>query len=449
MPRPPTAEGGRAPRVCIVTPGQIGSNPRVVKEAQALHDAGYDVGVIATRTLDLVEPRDQALMRRIPWRLQRIDLRSRLRWRLLRAAQMAARCTRAAGLALSADAGLSAVTRPLRRAALATPADLYVAHYPAALPAAAAAARKNGARYAYDAEDFHLGDWPDDPAWDGERRLVREIEGRWLPGCAYATAASPGIADAYAETYGIERPRVVLNAFPLAQAAARPTPAGMARPGPSLYWFSQTIGPDRGLECAVHAIGLARTRPHLYLRGTPAAAFPEQLLDLARAAGAGGRVHLLAPEEPYRMEELAAAYDAGLAAETGHTASRRLCLTNKLFSFLLAGIPPLLSDTPAHCRFAEEAGLTDLLYARDDPAALADLLDRVLGPPPFLAAARAKAWQLGQEWCNWERESRHLVEAVGRAGLSSPAAQAVTAEAATARDAARVADTRMALNSRQ
>jgi glycosyltransferase involved in cell wall biosynthesis len=412
MPRPLPAEGGRAPRVCILAPGQIGSTPRVVKEAQALHDAGCDVGVVATQTLDLVEPRDQALMRRIPWRLQRIDLRSRLRWRLLRAAQMAARCTWAAGLAPSADAAFSVVARPLRRAARATPADLYIAHYPAALPAAAAAARKYGARYSYDAEDFHLGDWPDDPAWDGERRLVREIEGRWLPGCAYVTAASPGIADAYAETYGIARPRVVLNAFPLAQAAARPTPAGMARPGPSVYWFSQTIGPHRGLESAVRAVGLARTRPHLYLRGTPAAGYAGQLLALAATVDAGGRVHLLPPDDPDRMERLAAAYDAGLVAESGHTASRRMCLTNKLFSFLLAGIPPLMSDTPAHGRFAAEAGLAGLVYPRDDPAALAELIDGLLGDPKRLAAYRALAWQLGQDRYSWEKEEGRLLDAV-------------------------------------
>ena len=223
MQRPLTTERACVLRICIVTPGQIGSNPRVVKEAQALHEAGYKVSVIATRTLDLVEPRDLALMRRIPWRLERIDLRSRMRWRLLRAGQFGARCTHVAtGLALSADVGVSAFTRPLRRAALPTPADLYVAHYPAALPAVAAAARKCGARYAYDAEDFHLGDWPDDPVYDIERRLVREIEGRYLPGCAYLTAASPGIAEAYAAVYGVEQPHVVLNAYPLDRAALGP-----------------------------------------------------------------------------------------------------------------------------------------------------------------------------------------------------------------------------------
>src|SRR5262249_50160267 len=157
----------------------------------------------------------------------------------------------------------------------------------AALSAAAVAARMHGARYAYDAEDFHLGDWPNVPAYEIERRLVRAVEGRYLPGCAYVTAASPGIARAYAEAYGIERPRVVLNTFPLAHAAPGPTPRGSAQPGPSLYWFSQIIGPERGLECAVRAIGRAATRPHLYLRGTPAAGFAATLLDLAQEAGAG------------------------------------------------------------------------------------------------------------------------------------------------------------------
>jgi glycosyltransferase involved in cell wall biosynthesis len=405
-----TMHDGRGVRVCIVTPGQIGSNPRVVKEADALHETGHEVRVIATRILDLVEPRDQSLMRRIPWGLQRIDLRSPLGWRRRRAGQLLARCAyRVTGFAWSADAGLSAIMLPLRRAVLATPADLYIAHYPTALPAAAAAATKYGVRYAYDAEDFYSGDWPDEPAFDIERRLVRAVEERYLRGCVYVTAASSGIAQAYAEMYGIGPPRVVLNAFPLRHAAPAPTPRGTVQPGPSLYWFSQTVGPERGIECALRAMGLARTRPHLYLRGTPAAGYSGKLENLAREAGAAGRVHLLPPAEPDRMEELAAAFDAGLCSETGHTAGRRLCLTNKLFSFLLAGIPPVLSDTPAQTRFATEAGLTDLLYPRDDPVALARILDGLFGDPGRLAAVRSRAWRLGQERYNWERERPRLI----------------------------------------
>ena len=280
------ADRTEALRVCIITPGQIGSNPRVVKEAQAFYNSGFRVTVVATRTLDLVEPRDQSLMQRIDWSLVRIDLRSRPRWRAERALQMAFRRVHAlTGLARFADLGFSAFTRPLLAATANIPADLYIAHYPAALPAAAAAAHGHGALYAYDAEDFHLGDWPDDPVYDRERRLVRLIEGRYLPGCAYVTASAPCIADAYVEAYRIRRPQVVLNVFPLSQAPPGPTARGAAEPGPSVYWFSQTIGPNRGLECAVRAIGVARTRPHLYLRGSSAPGFVEHLSALRPRSG--------------------------------------------------------------------------------------------------------------------------------------------------------------------
>ena len=125
------------------------------------------------------------------------------------------------------------------------------------------------------------------------------------------------------------------------------------------------------------------------------------------------------------MEQLAAGYDAGLVAETGHSASRRLCLTNKLFSFLLAGIPPVMSDTPAHCRFATEAGILDLIYPREKPRRA-----RRAPRPAFRRSNAARrqpclAWRLGQERYNWEREQGQLVEAVARAGFGRAPVAAV------------------------
>ena len=409
------------PHICILTPGQIGSNPRVVKEADALHEAGFRMTVVATRTLDRVESRDQSLMARIPWQLERIDLRSRHGWRMRRLPQIAARrAYEATQWRALAERSFSPFTPALVKAATRQPADLYIAHYPAALPAAAAAAQRHGASYAYDAEDFHLGDWPDSSCFATERKLVREIEAKYLPGCGYVTAASPGIADAYAEAYGMARPTVVLNVFPLGQGPGGTTPKGTAEPGPSVYWFSQTIGPDRGLECAVRAIGAARTRPHLYLRGTPAAGYSDQLAALTADVGAAGRVHLLPPAAPEEMERLAAAYDVGLVSETGYTASRRACLTNKLFSFLIAGVPPLMSDTPAQRAFGVQAGLLDQLYPIDDAEALAALIDSMLGSPERLAAARTQAYRLASERYNWGTEMAALVKVVAaQASLST------------------------------
>jgi glycosyltransferase involved in cell wall biosynthesis len=404
-------------RICILTPGALGSNPRVVKEAEALRDAGNDVTVFSTRTLAHVDQRDEAVLASAAWNSVRLNFRARGHgWRLRRAVQAGyATAFRVTGNGSFADRALSAFTTPLIVAARRIPADLYIAHYPAALPAAALAARRVGARYAFDAEDYHAGDWPEEPAYEGMRRLIRAIESRHLPGCAYVTAASPGIADAYAKSYGIARPAVILNVFPRAQAPPCPTTRGTARPNPSVYWFSQTIGPDRGLECAVRAIGRARTRPHLYLRGSMSAGFAERLGVIAAEAYAAERLHVLPPEPPPAMARLAAIYDVGLASETGRTPNHRVALSNKQFTYLLAGLPAVMSDIPAHRAFACKAGKAVRLYATEDPTSLATALDTLLGDPAALAGARAEAFRLAQTRFNWDVEKAVLVERVAAA----------------------------------
>jgi hypothetical protein len=179
-----------------------------------------------------------------------------------------------------------------------------------------------------------------------------------------------------------------------------------------VYWFSQVIGPNRGLECAVRAIGRARTRPHLYLRGTPADGFVAHLDRTAAENDAAGRVHVLRPDDPSKMEHLAATFDVGLIVETGQTRNRNIALTNKLFTYLLAGVPAIMSDISAHREFAAETGTTAHLFPAEDPVALAVILDRLLADPVRLATARAHAYRLGRERYNWEIESRALLETV-------------------------------------
>ncbi len=406
------------PRVCIITPGQIGSNPRVEKEAAELHKAGYDVTVIATRLNGKLELPDFS---HIPWKLKLIDLRTKRYWKRLRAQQV---LSRQLGKLVPnyrlIEYGQSAYVQPLLKAALGTPANLYIAHYPPALPAATAAAGRHKAKFSYDAEDFHLGDWPDIPAFDVERRLVRAIEGRYLPKAAYVTAAAPMIAEALAEQYGISLPTVILNVFPKCQGPEAPSPSGASAPGPSLYWFSQTIGPNRGLECAVKAIGLAKSRPHLFLRGKPAHGFVGALMGLAQEHGVSDRLHILPPAAPEQMERIASSFDLGLASETSISRNRNICLTNKLFTFMLAGLPALMSNTPAQMRFATESGLQDLVYPIDNASALAQLIDRFLSNPNLHADMRARCWRLGQKRYNWDQEASILTEMVAKSVRKAP-----------------------------
>lgn len=400
-------------RICIVTPGQLGSNPRVVKEANSLADAGHDVHVVATKVAAFVEPRDQAVLATARFTCTRVAFDRPLAWRADRIVQMAAtNAWKVAGTPQLAAIALSAMTRRLTSAVRAVPADLYIAHYVAALPAAASAARRHGTKFAFDAEDFHQGDRPDDAQYDQEKRLVAAIEATLLPQAAYVTAASPGIARAYEQAYGIARPIPILNTFPLSGGPTVSTLRGTAEPGPSVYWFSQTIGPDRGLECAVKAMSLARALPHVYLRGTPARGYVEGLCGVAADVGALDRLHILPPALPDQLERLAAAYDIGLVAETGHTHNRQIALTNKQFSYFVAGIPAIMSDVPAHREFAADAEGAVFLFRSDDPASLASALDHLLLDPDRLAQARTRAFALAQQRYNWQVESQRLIALV-------------------------------------
>jgi hypothetical protein len=310
------------------------------------------------------------------------------------------------------EAAHAQATPDLSSVALGVPADLYIAHYPAALPAAARAAQKYGSLYAFDAEDFHLGDLPDSSEHMIEKRIIHAIEGGYLPGAAYVTAASPMIADAYAQTYGIVRPTVVLNVFSRANAPSVPTPRGTAQPGPSLYWFSQTIGGGRGLETAIEAIGRAESRPHLYLRGTPAKGYENQLRTLAQRSGVADRLHVLPPEAPNEIERLGAQYDLGYVGEVAQTRNRQIALTNKLFSYLIGGVPIIASNIPAHVALSSEIGQAMILFPTGDAVALSATLDQLFMDTDRLSAARLHAWNLGQHRYCWEVESRLFLSVV-------------------------------------
>ena len=399
-------------RICIITPGQLGSNPRVVKEANALAEAGHVVTVICTKVLAAVEARDQAVMATAQFSVQRIAFGKSLSWRVDRVVQViATRLFNLCPLPAIAERALSPMTRRLVKAAMHEPADLYIAHYPAALPAAAKAALRAKTRFGFDAEDFHTGELPADAKDTTEVRVIGAIERRDLHKATYVTAASPGIADANAKAYRIASPTVVLNTFP--KASAPPCPSASAPTTTlGLYWFSQTLGPGRGIETAIQAIAQSRVKPHLYLRGTPSAGYAELIAEQACKLDIGDRVHLLDPVEPDLLERAGAIYDIGYVGELAETQNRQIALTNKLFSYLSSGLAILASDIAAHRAIAPELGKAIKLFPSGDAVALAAAIDRWLLDPEALAAARAAAWSLGQGRFSWETDKAELVRQI-------------------------------------
>lgn len=402
-------------RICLVTSGPVGSDPRLVKAADALAASGALVHVVALRVSDISEivERDRAVLAQAAWSYSEVP-------RALLPVRIAGKFVQAGARALrglvprSRHVAVRALHPDIARlaaAVCAVRANLFIAHNLAALPAAWRASRLHAAKLMFDAEDFHSGELLAGPRGLQQRMLVESVERAFIPLCDAVTASSPGIAQAYAKLCGIALPEVVLNVFPLAMAAG---PAADASPPPlrSVYWFSQTIGPGRGLETAVDAIALSRTRPLLAMRGTVSSAYRKEIEQRARSGGVAECLQFLAPEPPQEMARLAAQHAIGLSSEPGNTANNDLALGNKVFTYLSAGIPSVLSATSAHAELARELGGAVALYSCDDAQSLASAFDEILENSAHWSQMASTAALQARARFHWEAERGRLLQRV-------------------------------------
>jgi glycosyltransferase involved in cell wall biosynthesis len=412
------------PRVCLISSRHLSYNPRLYKEARALGAAGISVRAVTPNLDPKKSALDDNLMETESWRLDRVSAQRRgkgrsrwlvdaLRQRLLRAVPLLRR------LPHGTERAYSRHVDALYRTAADQPADLYVAHNLQALPAAAWAAEQHGARLGFDAEDFHRGEFHYDHGDSLARRLTVAVEDAYLPRCDHLTAASLGIADAYADAIDIERPTVILNVFPRSERSGSTPEEALAQEAPdnaySLYWYSQTIGPNRGLEHVVRAIGRLSDgdgRPVvLSLRGSWADGFEDRLRTLAAEVGAVDCIRHLPPAPPDELVERATRHDVGLALEQPVSLNREICVTNKFFAYLLAGLPVVATRTPGQetvCRRLPEEATR--LCAPADPRSIAEAIRSLLHDPGTAQQARDAAWKAGEERYNWDVEQERLIE---------------------------------------
>lgn len=407
--KPPTVNS-----ICLITSGHLGTTPRVVKEADALAEAGYRVHVIYGEIDPEVIPRDKAIQQEAAWSSQAISLLTgRFQSFILRATRKLAHSLFSKGLT-----DLSVASRashplflPLLRAACVHKADLYLGHCLPTLPIVTKAAEANHALCVFDAEDFHSGESAPDVDGVIRNKIASVVEKRLLARCTHLTSAAPLISEAYRQNYGVS-PTTILNVFPLKEAP----PPETAPVTPAFYWFSQTVGAGRGLEEIIAILrGLARP-VRLDLRGHVSPDYRATLESLA--TGSQVEVRLLPPDSPATMAPHAAKYTAGLALEKRQPLNRDICLTNKAFTFLLAGIPVILSKTRAQEELATELGEAAMLIDLAKTAEASEKLAAWLDQPKQQSASRQHAIQLGRSRFNWDLEKHKLLELVS---MCSPA----------------------------
>jgi glycosyltransferase involved in cell wall biosynthesis len=384
------------PRILIVTSGNPTRNPRPLKEADALARAGFDVTLLNPRSHDRFDALDDALVRSRQFAHETVStppggLARFRRWLLRRAVRYGIQSVHALGEPAA-----------LERRARQIAADLTIVHneVPHWIGARLLA---SGGRVAADFEDWYSEDLRVEDRKGRPIALLRRIERQLLRHASYATTTSQALADALQRRYEGNRPAVITNAFPL-----QPRPrAARSEHLLSFFWFSQTIGPGRGLELFLQAWLKMSVPTRLVLLGHSQSEFERQFR-AAMNAEQHSRFAVLPLVSPEELPDVIARHDIGLALEQRDIPSRDLTITNKILQYLNAGLAVVATDTTGQKEVLSGSKTAGIFARLDEPLALAAELDRLVSDRAALQERQRAARKLAEEVYCWEKEAPKL-----------------------------------------
>jgi glycosyltransferase involved in cell wall biosynthesis len=405
----------KTPSIAIVSGSHLCHNPRVLKEAITLGDAGYNVEVIGGWFDETLKARDQELLSRLNVNftpaVDFVEKNGPLRL-ISRVRRKVGEIAHVAG-GLENEAQLGIFVPALRRAASNSAANLLIAHSEPAMAAVTTAARKRERRrVGVDMEDWFSEDGTAEAKRLRPVRLLRSLERSLLTRGAHTSSPSHSMSEALAREFDCNAPTVIYNAF---EWSDRRVLDGQVKDRrnprlPSIHWYSQTIGMGRGLEDLFAALPHLRYEAEIHLRGNPTTDFNKAMSEVPRSWRDRIFIHALVKND--ELLSRIAEHDIGFAGEMKHCRSRDLTVTNKILHYLLAGLAVVASDTAGQREISERAPEAVLIYASGDSHALANHLNLLLSFPERLQAAKASALSAAQQTFCWERQAPLLLRSI-------------------------------------
>ena len=397
-------------KVLLITSGQPSLNPRLVKEADALAEKGFKVTVLYQYWNLWGTKLDEGLLKTKKWKVIRVGGdpdKEKVNYNVSRIIHKVSRIIfQKMGLKAAAIGAIARSSYHLIKTAKKIKADIYIGHNLGALPATIFAADFHKRKCGFDAEDFHRQETSDEQEHP-DVKLNKYLEDRFFPHLNYLTTASPLITEQYKKLYPDLNISTITNVFP-----KEDTIFNLSDEEPlKLFWFSQTVGVDRGLEDVLKAIGLLPYLAiELHLLGSVSAKVKKELLSIADAAHTEHyKIIFYDPIDSDRITTFASQFHIGLATETGVPFNRDICLTNKIFTYIQAGLVVLASDTQAQKQLLNTYPGLGAIYERGNIGEITSLIEKYYNNRNLLNKQKFTAYQLGKDKLNWEEESKKFI----------------------------------------
>jgi glycosyltransferase involved in cell wall biosynthesis len=388
----PITEDAVSPmKVCMHLAHRARTDFRVMRDAKALVEAGFEVTIVDFEE-DLLrsawEEIDGVYLKHIIMPSWFVSTRFKP-WFLMKAAVMF----------------MHGVILLLR-----TEADIYHAHVEFALPACYLGARLRGKPLIFDVPDLTLSD-PSIMRWRKLRALAIRFLAHMVPHCATVITASPYYASELRTLYRASDVTVVRN-MPAYRSVPRSDRLrhylGLG-PETRIALYQGNIQANRGLDRLVCAAKFLNPNIVIVMMGWAIEPTCSQLEELIVKEQVTDRVKLL-PAVPYpELLDWTASADIGLAIfPPEYSLSIRYTLPNKFFEYMMAGKPVLSSQLDAIAEVIEICGVGKIVPSLT-PSDLAAAINAMLEDTCALARMRSNALEIAQREFCWEEESQKLI----------------------------------------
>lgn len=286
-----------------------------------------------------------------------------------------------------------------------TSADFVAAYNIDAFLPCAEWSRRRGKPLVLDCQEFYA-DMGDSQS-TLNRSIADAVQRATIPRANLVLATTQCLAGEIVRRYGDVETLVVYNAPPLEDLVSEPRV-----PWCSLYWRNYTVDfGQRGLDDILVALAQLPPFVRLCIQGRATPSSQERIRSRCRELGVQGRVELAPSYRPNEAVAVAARHHIGLCPEQPSNLNQRLTASNKIFDFMMAGLPVVASDVDGLREVVESSG-GGLLYSAGQPDALANVVRELCSSQETHARLAEAARQFAVREGNLEVQMGRLTKRV-------------------------------------
>lgn len=364
---------------------------RVRREAATLVSAGHAVTVFALHAPEHTNRREQLVS---GVRIRRVG---RLAGRRL------ARAGASRSLSVPVLFSIATIQLSMLMRVVGLRPDVVHAHDVNMLPIGWASAALSGARLVYDAHEISTGR----EGYGRFRGLVARVEG-FLIRRADAVITTTELRSRYlARAYRVQRPLVLQNRPVMSELPARGRlrrELGIAE-GRAVVLYQGGLQPGRGLELIVRAAAKVGEADFVFVGS---GSLERRLRTLAAELDVTDHVHFVPMRPVEELQEWTVDADIGLQVLENTCFNHFSADSNKLFEYVVAGIPVVASDLPEIRRIVEQYGV-GLLVRPGSLEELVTVLGRLLEDSSLRDELRRKA-AASRRFLSWGSVEGRLLE---------------------------------------